>query len=217
MNTVLITVSAVLILLTAVAIKVAHSKSEEMRTKDAKIAELSKEKDLYFLEMEKNKEVYSSDRKAMIAENESLKVKLEDSSRKLANFSEEQSNYYSEMDNLNNFSREMTPEEFLSIREKVMKSGTIHDFTGIYILYNKTHDKFYVGQSVSVLKRAGNHLTGKGNQDIYEDYMRGDVWTVKTIALSNSGFKSINALEKHFIEHFHSTYNGYNKTIGNKI
>lgn len=180
------------------------------------IAEVDKLKEQYSLEIKKNKEIYSNDRRALIAENESYRVKLEDYQKKLREFSKEQSVYYSEMDRLNNFSREMSTKEFLEIRDEVLdKNSDLHDFTGIYILENKTHDKFYVGQSISLFKRAGNHFTGAGNKDIYEDYMRGDVWTVKLIALADSGFKSINALEKHFIEYHHSTYNGYNKTIGN--
>ena len=100
------------------------------------------------------------------------------------------------MDNINNYSREMSPEELLEIRAEVLKRDSgLHDFTGIYVLENKTVDKFYVGQSISLFKRCGAHFTGEGNKDIYEDYSNGEIWTVRLIALADSGFKSINALD----------------------
>lgn len=166
--------------------------------------------------MNKNREVYGSERKALIAEHKADKLLLERYKKRLDGIDEVRMNYYSEMDNLDNLGREMTPEEFLKLRDKVNRTDSnLHDFTGIYILENKTVDKFYVGQSISLFRRAGAHFTGSGNKDIYEDYMNGEEWTIRLIALSDSGFKSINALEKHFIEYHHSTYNGYNKTIGN--
>lgn len=205
-----------LVLLSAIMVKVIMSKNSKIKSQRDKIAELDKLKDTYSIELEKNKDIYSADRRAIIAENESYSIMIEDYKSKLANLTKEQSLYYSQMDNLNNFPREMSPEEFLEIGAEVAKADSnLHDFTGIYVLENKTHDKYYVGQSISLFRRAGAHFTGKGNKDIYEDYMNGNIWTVKVIALSDSGFKSINALEKHFIEYHHSTYNGYNKTIGN--
>lgn len=166
--------------------------------------------------MNKNREVYGSERKALLAEHKVDRVRLENYKKRLDNIDEVRMNYYGEMDNLDNLGREMTPKEFLELRDKVSKTDSnLHDFTGIYILENKTVDKFYVGQSISLFRRAGAHFTGAGNKDIYEDYMNGEEWTIRLIALSDSGFKSINALEKHFIEYHHSTYNGYNKTIGN--
>lgn len=216
MNLTLAILLALSIIINAITIKILTKRNEKIEVQNERISDLDTLKEKYSVEMEKNKEIYSADRRAIIAENESYRVKIEDYERKLVSFSKEQSLYYSQMDNINNFAREMTPEEFLKIGSEVIKANSnIHDFTGIYILENKTHDKFYVGQSISVFKRAGNHFTGKGNKDIYEDYMRGDIWTVKLVALSESGFKSINALEKHFIEYHHSTYNGYNKTVGN--
>lgn len=196
--------------------KINVGKSNSIFEEKKRAAELEKKNEMLFLEVEKNKEIYSNDRRALIAENENYLVQLESCQNKLKNYSKERSLYYSEMDNLNNHSREMPPEEFLSLAKEVSKKDSnLHDFTGIYILENKTHDKFYVGQSISLFKRVSNHFTGKGNKDVFEDYQNGDIWTIRLIALSDSGFRSINALEKHFIEYHHSTYNGYNKTIGN--
>lgn len=166
--------------------------------------------------IEKDRERYSKEREYLIEENKAYKLQIEYYERELSRFSEADFQYKSEMDNLSNYSREMSPEELLELRSKANKANSnVHDFTGIYILENKTVDKFYVGQSISLFKRAGAHFAGDGNEDIYTDYKNGEKWTVRLIALADSGFKSINALEKHFIEYYHSTYNGYNKTIGN--
>lgn len=184
--------------------------------KNNEVEEMKKRFEFLDLESSKSKEVSHLEREKLIAERDSYLTQLKDCKRKLQEFSEEKRNYYKEMDYLNNFSREMSPEEFVKIaKESFKKDSNLYDFTGIYILENKTHDKFYVGQSISLFKRVYNHFTGKGNKDIFEDYSNGDVWTIKLISLSGSGFKSINALEKHFIEYHHATYNGYNKTIGN--
>lgn len=176
-----------------------------------------REKRLYLqAELDKVREVHTSHTKEIEAENKMYKVIIEDLEKTIARYSEEEREYYSEMDNLNSMGKEISPGELFILRDLSGQKGSgVHDFTGIYILENKTEDKFYVGQSISVLKRASKHFTGDGNKGIYEDYKNGDKWTVKMIALSDSGFKSINALEKHFIKYHSSTYNGYNKTIGN--
>lgn len=216
MTTIITTVAIMSLLVNALLIYMDAGQKRSLKEANKEIAELEKLKEGIFIDSEKNKDIYSSERKALIAENESYKVKLDSLQSKLKKFTREKMLYYSELDNLNNFAREMTPEEFLKKRVEVLdRNSKLHDFTGIYILENKTHDKFYVGQSISLFRRAGSHFTGEGNKDIYEDYSRGDEWTIKLISLSDSGFKSINALEKHFIEYHHSTYNGYNRTIGN--
>ena len=183
---------------------------------NGRIVELERKNEAQFHELNKDRDIYASERKSILSENEMYKVINADLEKTLGKYTKDYRAYQAEMDNLNNFAREMTVDEFLEVREKVNKGiDGLYDYTGIYVLENKTHDKYYVGQSISLFRRVGAHFTGSGNKDIFEDYSRGDEWTIKLIALSDSGFKSINALEKHFIEYHHSTYNGYNKTVGN--
>lgn len=47
---------------------------------------------------------------------------------------------------------------------------------------------YYVGQGKSVFQRVNNHFTSHGNGDVYADYKYGDEFTIKMIALENSGF-----------------------------
>ena len=89
------------------------------------------------------------------------------------------------------------------------------DFTGVYVLHNKTKGMYYVGQSVRVIDRVGQHLTGHGNGDVYADFKYGDEFEVSTVSLAESGYGSLNDLERDTIA-AHDAYNsGYNRTPGN--
>lgn len=114
---------------------------------------------------------------------------------------------------------EITPEKFFEIKNSKMGKKSIakqYDFAGVYILYNDTKNMHYVGQSVNVFKRVSNHLTGHGNGDVYADFKYGDDFKIKMIALENSGFSTLNELERNTIMTYDAYSNGYNKTRGNK-
>lgn len=75
---------------------------------------------------------------------------------------------------------------------------------------------YYVGQGKKVFQRVNNHFTGHGNGDVYADYKYGDKFTIKMIALSKSGFSTLNELERNTIRTYDAFSKGYNKTRGNK-
>ncbi len=89
------------------------------------------------------------------------------------------------------------------------------DFTGVYVLHNKTKDMYYVGQSVKVIDRIKQHLTGHGNGDVYADFKYGDEFEVSTVSLADSGYGSLNDLERDTIAAYDAYSNGYNRTAGN--
>lgn len=97
--------------------------------------------------------------------------------------------------------------------ESVKRS--MQDFVGVYILHNTYNNKYYVGQSVHVLKRLCQHFNGKGCEDVYKDYCRGMPFEIQCIALANSGYDNLNKLERDYISYYNAYYNGYNKTRGN--
>ena len=115
---------------------------------------------------------------------------------------------------------EMSPEEFFRVYSKSRgRRGYLsrrYDFPGVYILYNKTRNMYYVGQAASVLARINQHLTGHGNGDVYADFKYGDRFTVTSIRLRGSGFSSLNELERHAIAVYKADSAGYNKTKGNR-
>lgn len=126
------------------------------------------------------------------------------------------------IEGLANNTLEMTPEEFMEMRKmsfggRGSKSYALtQNFAGVYILYNKSKNMYYVGQGKQVLNRVNAHFTGKGNGDVYADYKYGDEFTIKMISLNNSGFDTLNELERHTISHYNSFSEGYNKTRGNR-
>lgn len=88
-------------------------------------------------------------------------------------------------------------------------------FPGVYILFNKTKNMYYVGQAQYIFDRVNAHFTGKGNGDVYADYKYGDEFTIKMISLKKSGYRSLNELERHTIMTYNAFSKGYNKTRGN--
>lgn len=117
---------------------------------------------------------------------------------------------------------EITPEEFFRIRNSSNGGrgkghiSTYYDFAGVYILYNHTKKMHYVGQGKKVFQRVNSHFTGHGNGDVYADYKYGDKFTIKMIKLQNSGFRTLNELERNTIKTYNAYSKGYNKTRGNK-
>ncbi len=101
--------------------------------------------------------------------------------------------------------------DFLAMRGALRKT----DFTGIYVLHNKTKDLYYVGQSIKVIDRVGQHFTGHGNGDVYADFKYGDEFEVSTLSLVDSGYGSLNDLERDTIATYDAYDHGYNRTAGN--
>lgn len=112
----------------------------------------------------------------------------------------------------------MRAEVFLKMRSHLAATKMLGDseFTGVYILHNVTKGKYYVGQSIRVLSRINQHLTGHGNGDVYADFKYGDSFTVSTIPIQGSGYQSLNDLERDTISAYNAKDNGYNMTSGNR-
>lgn len=119
---------------------------------------------------------------------------------------------------LANNALKLSPQEFFELRNQKFGRSSYalsNNFAGVYILFNKTKNLYYVGQGQRILNRVYAHFTGHGNGDVYADYKYGDVFTIKMIGLENSGFSSLNALERNTIMTYDSVAHGYNKTRGN--
>lgn len=114
----------------------------------------------------------------------------------------------------------LTPQQFFREKHdscgKKRKTKKDGEFEGVYILYNTSRNKYYVGQSVHVFSRVNAHLTGHGNGDVYADYKYGDDFKIMLVPLCNSGYGNLNDLEREMIGAFDSCATGYNKTRGNR-
>lgn len=111
--------------------------------------------------------------------------------------------------------RKLDDQTGLSINEFRIYSSNYTSFKGVYILYNETKNKAYVGQSKDVLSRINQHLRGRGNPDVYLDLNYDDTFIIKMIALSDSECSTLNELERITIEAYDSYHSGYNRTSGN--
>lgn len=127
-----------------------------------------------------------------------------------------------QIQNLANSAIDVSPEEFFKIRNQSFGGrgrphySSNYNFSGVYILINETKGMVYVGQAKKIFDRVNSHFTGKGNGDVYADYKYGDSFRIKMICIENSGFQSLNELEKNTIATYDAFYRGYNKTRGNK-
>lgn len=121
---------------------------------------------------------------------------------------------------LSNGFAEISPQEFFEIKKTVrFESKNIyshHNFEGVYILYNKDKDMYYVGQGKDVLKRINAHFMGRGNGDVYADFKYGNHFTIKMIPLEKSEYRTLNELERNTIYAYNAYTKGYNKTRGNR-
>lgn len=128
----------------------------------------------------------------------------------------EQKRYNKMMKRLKNSALEMKPDKFEEIRQQTLgKNRTIDDFSGIYILYNKTNGKYYIGQSNTVFSRVDQHFKGRGNGDVYHHFRSGHNWRIRLLDLKETNFRTLNELERHFIDYYDAFKNGYNRTRGN--
>ena len=107
-------------------------------------------------------------------------------------------------------------DEFSPARFFTDKTDGRWKLPGVYILRNKSRSIYYVGQSKNVSARVTSHFSGRGNGDVYADYRDGDRFGIRIIPLKGSGCRTLNELERKYIDAFGAFRNGYNKTRGNR-
>ena len=52
--------------------------------------------------------------------------------------------------------------------------------------------------------------------NVYADFAYGDRFYVKLLPFKGKAFKSLNEMERYYINKYHAQEDGYNKTIGNR-
>lgn len=110
--------------------------------------------------------------------------------------------------------RELSVEDFLVFR----KENKLSDWSdGVYLIGNKTKNRFYVGQSINVKNRLFTHFSGRGNGDVYVDYIQGDKFIVRYYDFNKHQFRDINELEYHLIRIYDANVTGYNRQQGNRV
>jgi predicted GIY-YIG superfamily endonuclease len=95
--------------------------------------------------------------------------------------------------------------------EKIL-SGTDKGGIGIYVLYNETKNKYYVGQAKQIFKRIRDHFC---IEDIARDFIAGDNITATFLTANElDADYRMDHVERLGIEIFDSEKNGYNKRQG---
>jgi len=86
---------------------------------------------------------------------------------------------------------------------------------GVYVIWNKTKDKYYVGQSKNMGRRLNQHFkNGDVNNVIFaKDWYENDQFKFKCFECKTKD--ELDSLEKKFIGMYNAFENGYNKTKGN--
>lgn len=108
--------------------------------------------------------------------------------------------------------RTMTVSEFEAYR-----CHQTYDSTGVYVLHNERLDKWYVGQSKTMLSRVHAHFSGRGCTGVYRDYQKGHPFYVQMITLKASGYASLDVLEHDLIHYYQADEYGYNVLRGNQV
>lgn len=112
-------------------------------------------------------------------------------------------------------SEKFTPQIF-----NYMSNSPTNDYTGVYIIYNSSNEKYYVGQAKKVMNRLFKHFSGKGGNagsyNFFNDYQSGEAFEVWTVRLRESEFDSLDELERRTIEYYKAYDLGYNENRGNK-
>lgn len=112
-------------------------------------------------------------------------------------------------------SEKFTPQIF-----NYMSNSPTNDYTGVYIIYNSSNEKYYVGQAKKVMNRLFKHFSGKGGNagsyNFFNDYQSGEAFEVWTVRLRESEFDSLDELERRTIEYYQAYDLGYNENRGNK-
>ncbi|MCL2586729.1 MAG: GIY-YIG nuclease family protein [Firmicutes bacterium] len=84
---------------------------------------------------------------------------------------------------------------------------------GIYIIFNQTKSKYYVGQAKQINARIRKHFDVP---DLARDFLMGDQIHVKFLTANElDDAYRLDHIEKTGIEIFNADKSGYNKTVGN--
>ena len=92
-----------------------------------------------------------------------------------------------------------------------------YGYTGVYVLHNENADRYYIGQAKNVMNRVNSHFTGRGNGDVYADYIYGDRFTIQMISLQTSGYNNLDELEQKMMQAYNAYDKSYNHNRGNNF
>lgn len=99
----------------------------------------------------------------------------------------------------------------ISSKQNDIKIMNKIEFEGVYILHNKSKNKYYVGKGNKIFKKIDRHFRGYGNIDVYKDLQSGNKFYVRIIRLKDSGYDNIDILANEISKKYKAYEDGYNK------
>lgn len=103
--------------------------------------------------------------------------------------------------------------------QQILKNSyNLNEFTGIYIIYNKNKNKYYVGQGKKTIQRCIRHFLPNDNAPaIKKDFDNGNEFYVNFIKFNGTDFETLDELEYEYIGICNAVEpHGYNHVRGNR-
>ena len=165
-----------------------------------------------------NKEWNTSHKTKIDQENSLLLKEIESFNKKMDNIISFNWNLYRQTKNKEiNYRYKETDDGWREIKHSSDFSFSyLNDKKGVYIIWNKTKDKHYVGQSKNLGKRLNQHFSnGEVRNVIFaKDWYSNDYFCYKFYFCQTKD--ELDLLEKQKIDEFFAFDRGYNSTGGNK-
>lgn len=122
--------------------------------------------------------------------------------------------------NMNNFKPSIDSNGWIDIRESFLfDNNDLKNVKGIYIIWNKSNNKYYVGQTKNLYNRIFMQHFDRikqcpKNYLFFADWNLGNKFYYRVEKVNTKD--ELDRLEKKYIEEYDSFRNGYNSTSGNK-
>ena len=94
-------------------------------------------------------------------------------------------------------------------KQNDIKYMKMFEFEGVYIIYNFSKDKYYIGKASKVLRKVERQFKGSEKQELYAEIKNKDIIYVNVVKLQLSEYDNISQLEKSAREQCKMTGSSY--------
>lgn len=75
------------------------------------------------------------------------------------------------------------------------KTKDKYDGAGVYVIYNRTEDKYHIGQGDLVIEEIHQQFEGEKNKDLQSEVNKGDQFFIKMMLLDETDCQTLDELE----------------------
>lgn len=96
--------------------------------------------------------------------------------------------------------RKATPytlSRLFKIVDKFSNNESYHEtynYAGLYVMYNRTKKKYFIGADDSVMDGVMTHIVGEGYRAIIEDITNADDWVIRFVPIADTRYDNLEAL-----------------------